>query len=82
MAGVLLTSGASPEKATAEPASVRATIERRISDHLYLLPFFFRDSHDTLRDPLHLLNGSLTQWRLAGSTAAVHELHAWRGGYC
>ena len=40
MAGVLLTSGASPEKAAAEPASVRATIERRISDHLYLLPFF------------------------------------------
>lgn len=39
MAGVLLTSGASPEKAAAEPASVRATIERRISD-LYLLPFF------------------------------------------
>ena len=30
MAGDLLTSGASPEKAAAEPASVRATIERRI----------------------------------------------------
>ena len=46
MAGDLLTSGASPEKAAAEPASVRATIERRISDHLYLLLFFSRDSQD------------------------------------
>lgn len=58
MAGVLLTSGASPEKATAEPASVRATIERRISDHLYLLPFFFPASQGNINaGTIHSMEG-------------------------